>query len=70
MNRSLSLLLAAPLAVLSLVGCSAVDRADEAAHVGDHVLTHEQVAAVVDTQLEYLRDLGAIGPRAEPPAPS
>ena len=35
MNRSLSLLLAAPLAVLSLVGCSAVDRADEAARVLD-----------------------------------
>lgn len=30
----------------------------------------EQVAAVVDTQLEYLRDLGAVGPPADPPGAS
>ena len=49
MNRSLSLLLAAPLAVLSLVGCSAVDRADVAATVGDRVLTDDQVLAVANS---------------------
>ena len=42
---------------------------DRAAAAGERFLP-EQVAAVVDTQLEYLRDLGAIGPRAEPPSPS
>lgn len=49
MNRSLSLLLAVPVAALALGGCSAIDRADEAARVGDHVLTDEQVLAVANS---------------------
>jgi len=40
-----------------------------AAAAGERFLP-EQVAAVVDTQLEYLRDLGAVGPPADPPGAS
>lgn len=32
-------------------------------------LTNEQVHAVVETQLTYLRSIGVVGPRAEPPTP-
>ncbi|MFZ9629270.1 MAG: hypothetical protein ACO3C1_07940 [Ilumatobacteraceae bacterium] len=49
MNRLRAVLFAVPLAGLALVGCGVVDRVDEAARVGDRVLTNEQVQAVANS---------------------
>ena len=35
--------------------------------IDDILLAAEQVYAVVETQLTYLRSIGAIGPPADPP---
>ena len=43
--------------------------ADRAASTGEAYIP-EQIQAVIDTQLSYLREIGAIGPPAEdPPGP-
>ena len=51
-------------------GAETVDYILERAEATGEAYLPEQVHAVMETQLAYLREIGAVGPQAEPGSPS